>query len=108
MLLYKYFCFFLLAKPLLKLNGTCENSPETVDKGCSISADCTKLTCKMDFVGKTVIFTLKVNECDGVSATVGINVPDLNINWSHTFTSDGIIAIPGFTVSMTSIGTAGV
>ncbi|KAL9965749.1 hypothetical protein ACROYT_G029591 [Oculina patagonica] len=49
-----------------------------------------------------------VNECDGVSATVGINVPDLNINWSHTFTSDGIIAIPGFTVSMTSIGTAGV
>ena len=32
-----------------------------------------------------------------------MNVPDLHITWSHTYTSDDIIEVPGFTVSWRSI-----
>ena len=37
-----------------------------------------------------------------------MDVPDLDIMWSHTYTSDDIIEVPGFTVSLPSIFSAGV
>ena len=37
-----------------------------------------------------------------------MNVPDLRVTWSHTYTSDDIIEVPGFTVSLPSIFSAGV
>ena len=37
-----------------------------------------------------------------------MDVPDLDITWSHTYTSDDIIAVPGFTKSLPSIVSAGV
>ena len=51
----------------------------------------------------------QVNKCDDpVSATASMNVPDLGITWSHTYTSNDIVAVPGFTVSLPSIFSAGV
>ena len=37
-----------------------------------------------------------------------MDVPDLFITWSHTYTSDDIVAVPGFTVSLPSFLSAGV
>ena len=37
-----------------------------------------------------------------------MEVPDLLISWSHTYTSDDIVAVPGFTVSLPSFLSAGV
>ena len=37
-----------------------------------------------------------------------MNVPDLRVTWSHAYTSDDIIKVPGFTVSLPSIFSAGV
>ena len=32
-----------------------------------------------------------------------MNVPDLRVTWSHTYTSDDIIEVPGFSVSLPSL-----
>ena len=37
-----------------------------------------------------------------------MNVPDLRVTWSHTYTSDDIIEVPGFTVSLPSNFSVGV
>ena len=37
-----------------------------------------------------------------------MEVPDLLISWSHTYTSDDIVAVPGFTTSLPSFLSAGV
>ena len=37
-----------------------------------------------------------------------MDVPDLFITWSHTYTSDDIVEVPGFTVSVPSVVSAGV
>jgi len=52
----------------------------------------------------------KVNKCDDpVSVTASMDVPDLSITWSHTYTSDDMVAVPGFTTSLPSfIFSAGV
>ena len=43
----------------------------------------------------------KVNSCDDpVSVTASIDVPDLHISWSHTYTSDDTVEVPGFTASV--------
>jgi len=43
-----------------------------------------------------------------VSVTATMDVPDLLITWSHTYTSDDIVAVPGFTASLPSFLSAGV
>ena len=37
-----------------------------------------------------------------------MNVADLGITWSHTYTSDDIVEVPGFTASLPGIFSAGV
>ena len=37
-----------------------------------------------------------------------MDVPDLFITWSHTYTSDDIVEVPGFTASVPSVVSAGV
>ena len=37
-----------------------------------------------------------------------MDVPDLSITWSHTYTSDDIVAVPGFTTSFPSLFSTGV
>ena len=37
-----------------------------------------------------------------------MDVPDLRITWSHTYTSDDIVEVPGFTASVPSVVSAGV
>ena len=56
-----------------------------------------------------LIITNQINKCDEpVTVTAPMNVPDLRVTWSHTYTSDDIIEVPGFTVSLPSIFSAGV
>ena len=50
-----------------------------------------------------------MNKCDDpVSVTASMDVPDLYITWSHTYTSDDIVEVPGFTASVPSVVSAGV
>ena len=37
-----------------------------------------------------------------------MDVPDLGITWSNTYTSDDIVKVPGFTTSLPGIFSAGV
>ena len=37
-----------------------------------------------------------------------MDVPDLGITWSNTYTSDDIVEVPGFTASLPDIFSAGV
>lgn len=56
-----------------------------------------------EFVG------LQVNKCETpISVTASMTVPDLGISWSHTYTSDDIVAVPGYTFSYHDIISAGV
>lgn len=92
----------------IEIGGSCGGST-TLGDGCSISDDCSTITCKMDFVEKPITLTLEVNKCDDpVSVTAKMDVPDLYITWSHTYTSDDIVAVPGFTASLPSVVSAGV
>ena len=51
---------------------------------------------------------LYVNKCQTpISATASMTVPDLGISWSHTYTSDDIVEVPGYTYSI-GIFSAGV
>lgn len=43
-----------------------------------------------------------------MSITASMDVPDLFITWSHTYTSDDIVEVPGFTTSLASFASAGV
>ena len=53
--------------------------------------------------------TRQVNKCDDpVSVTSSMDVPDLRITWSHTYTSDETVTVPGFTTSLPSFISAGV
>ncbi|XP_078381670.1 uncharacterized protein LOC144664428 isoform X5 [Oculina patagonica] len=105
--------FILVLSQLISSNtagGSCSTgSRRTLDNGCSISADCSTITCKMDFVDEPITFKLKVNKCDDpVSVTASMDVPDLFITWSHTYTSDDIEEVPGFTASVPGVVSAGV
>lgn len=72
--------------------------------GCSLSDDCSTITCNMDFVKEPITFKLKINKCDSpVSVTASMDVPDLDITWSNTYTSDDIVEVPGFTASLPEI-----
>ena len=43
-----------------------------------------------------------------MSVTATMDVPDLSITWSHTYTSDDIVEVPGLTASLPSVVSAGV
>lgn len=80
-------------------DGSCGST--TLGDGCSMSDDCSTITCQTNFVNKPITLKLKVNKCDDpVSVTASMDVPDLYISWSHTYTSDDIVEVPGFTASV--------
>lgn len=43
-----------------------------------------------------------------MSVTASMEVPDLDITWSHTYTSDEVIPVPGFSVSVPTLFSLGV
>ena len=50
-----------------------------------------------------------INKCDEpVTVTTNMQVPHLSIDWSHKFTSDEIVHVPGFLITMEDIRSAGV
>ncbi|XP_067016995.1 uncharacterized protein [Acropora muricata] len=89
--------------------GSCAGISSDLGDGCTISDDCSTITCNMKFAaGHQITFKLKVNKCENpISATASMTVPDLGISWSHTYTSDDIVAVPGYTYSI-GIVSAGV
>ena len=54
-----------------------------------------------------ILYPARKVDCDG-SVTASIDVPDLHISWSHIYTSDDTVEVPGFTASapgfQTSVG----
>ncbi|XP_066024768.1 uncharacterized protein [Pocillopora verrucosa] len=89
----------LICSASAKWSLTCGSN--TLDDGCSINDDCNKVSCKMKFVDEPITYKLEVNSCDDpVSVTTSIDVPDLRISWSHTYTSDDTVEVPGFTASV--------
>ncbi|XP_067016855.1 uncharacterized protein [Acropora muricata] len=90
-------------------SGSCPGLSTDLGKGCTISEDCSTITCNMKFADDhQITFKLKVNKCETpISATASMTVPDLGISWSHTYTSDDIVEVPGYTYSI-GIFSAGV
>ena len=41
--------------------ASCSGMSQTLDEGCTISDDCSTITCKMNFVEKPITFKLKVS-----------------------------------------------
>lgn len=82
--------------------GSCPGLSSDLGEGCTISEDCSTITCNMKFAADhQITFKLKVNKCKNpISATASMTVPDLGISWSHTYTSDDIVAVPGYTFSI--------
>lgn len=81
---------------------SCPGLSSDLGKGCTISEDCSTITCNMKFADDhQITFKLKVNKCQNpISATASMTVPDLGISWSHTYTSDDIVEVPGYTYSI--------
>ena len=52
-------CFYMVCK-FSTFPVTCSGMSPDLRKGCSLSDDCSKITCKMDFVEKPITFKLKV------------------------------------------------
>ena len=84
---------------MLVVGGNCPDLAQSLGNGCSINDDCTKITCSERFVDKDITLTLDIDKCaDPVAVTARMQVPDLNIDWSHTYDSNNIVAVPGFNV----------
>ncbi|KAL9965745.1 hypothetical protein ACROYT_G029587 [Oculina patagonica] len=100
----------LISSNAAGFGGPCSTgSHRTLNDGCSISDDCSTITCKMDFVYEPITFKLEINKCDDpVSVTASMDVPDLSITWSHTYTDDDIVEVPGFNASLPAVVSAGV
>jgi len=63
-----------------------------------------ELTSKYRIKPNINFITRQVNKCDDpVSVTTTMDVPDLRIAWSHTYISDDIVEVPGFTASLPSV-----
>ncbi|XP_015755791.1 PREDICTED: uncharacterized protein LOC107335301 [Acropora digitifera] len=91
-------------------DGPCAGFSSNLAEGCSISDDCSTITCNMNFAANhQITFKLKVNKCESpISVTASMTVPDLEISWSHTYTSDDIVAVPGYSFNYHDLISAGV
>ena len=49
-------------------DDTCSGMSPDLGEGCSISDDCSTITCKMDFVEKPITFKLKVYHSHGLGS----------------------------------------
>lgn len=91
--------FRVLSTTLAKRSNTCRF--DLLDDGCSINKDCDTIRCKTKLMDKAITYKLKVNNCDDpVSVTASMDVPDLHISWSHTYTSDDNVKVPEFNASV--------
>ena len=85
---------------LAKMGFACTNlklSPPL----CTISSDCLTITCSLAFAGQGVKLKFTINKCDNpVSLTAGVEVPTLNVKWSHKLRTGARIAIPGYSVNL--------
>ena len=100
-----------LSKPVEKLstvcptaaeyNSNCPDFSQALGDGCTVSDDCSKVTCKLKFALKNITLKIQINKCeDPVTITATMSVPDLDIEWSHDYSSGDIVAVPGFSVSL--------
>ena len=82
-------------------NSNCPDFSQALGDGCTVSDDCSKVTCKLKFALKNITLKIQINKCeDPVTITATMSVPDHGIEWSHEYSSGDIVAVPGFTVSL--------
>ena len=90
-------------------NSNCPDFSQALGDGCTVSDDCSKVTCKLKFADNDITLKIQINKCeDPVTITATMTVPDLDIEWSHEYSSGDIVAVPGFTVSLPGFFSAGV
>lgn len=89
-------------------NGNCPGLAKSLGEGCSVNDDCTKITCSEEFANQDITLTLEIDKCgDPVTVTARVQVPDLRIDWSHEYSSDDIVAVPGFTAKVPGLPVTG-
>eukprot|EP00112_Aurelia_sp_Birch-Aquarium-sp1_P020789 Seg543.24 transcript_id=Seg543.24/GoldUCD/mRNA.D3Y31 product="hypothetical protein" protein_id=Seg543.24/GoldUCD/D3Y31 len=66
--------------------------------GCTWQdSDCTSLQCSDTFLGESVDLTITLNTCESdVTTTITVTVYSLGIYYTHTFSSEEDVPIPGF------------
>ena len=80
-------------KPLKRFG--CQSLP--LPKICSISKDCLTLTCRVNFLKKSIILTFGINKCDNpVSLGARIQIPKLGLDLKKTLSSNTLFPIPQF------------
>lgn len=89
-------------------NDNCPNLGQSLGDGCSVNDDCTKITCSQSFENQDITLSLEIDKCDDpVTVTARMQVPDLGIDWSHKYSSDDIVAVPGFTAKVPGLPVSG-
>ena len=90
-------CLFTAAE----YNSNCPDFSQALGDGCTVSDDCSKVTCKLKFADNDITLKIQINKCeDPVTITATMSVPDHGIEWSHEYSSGDIVAVPRFTVSL--------
>ncbi|KAK3705748.1 hypothetical protein QZH41_012771, partial [Actinostola sp. cb2023] len=83
-------------------NSDCPDLSKALSKGCTVSSDCTKITCTVSDMGdKVLTTTIKINKCDD-PVTIKVTVDASGFHWLKTFKSNERIGVPG--LSMKALG----
>lgn len=87
----------------------CQKFSKSLAKGCKANSDCNEISCTKTFAGEDLSISVVINKCDEpVTVTSNVKVPHLSIDWSHKYASDDIVEVPGFSVTLKGIISAGV
>nr|XP_058965603.1 uncharacterized protein LOC131792241 [Pocillopora verrucosa] len=65
-------------------------------ESCTITGDCSQITCSSSFGGESSSLTVNINRCDEpVTVTINVKVREEDIDWTHVFTSGDELPVPG-------------
>lgn len=63
---------------------------------CTITSDCSQITCSMSLGGESSYLTVTINRCDEpITVTINVKVREEDIDWTHVFTSGDELPVPG-------------
>lgn len=75
---------------------------------CSITGDCSQITCSTNYGGKTSTLKVTINRCDEpVTVTINVKVKEDDVDWTHVFTSGDKLAVPGLSIKVQNLIKAG-
>lgn len=81
-------------------NGLADNDgcvSMDLPRDCTITSDCSQITCSTSLGGESSSLTVTINRCDEpVTVTIHVKVSgEENIDWTHVFTSGEELPVPG-------------